>query len=93
MAEASRSDVRVRIMKTSHPMEVPVDTDLIKQIMINLIHNASEAMQDKGIVTVRISQKNDYRGHFLWKSDICLPFACIESKTRALELKKPIWPV
>ena len=45
-------------------MEVPVDADLIKQILINLIHNASEAMQDKGIVTVRISQKTNIEATF-----------------------------
>ena len=88
MAEASRSDVEVQIMKPPHPMEVPVDADLIKQILINLIHNASEAMQDKGIVTVRISQKNQYRGHFLWKSDISTPLACIEVEDQGIGIEE-----
>ncbi|MGB5295658.1 MAG: ATP-binding protein [Thermoanaerobaculia bacterium] len=50
-----RQDVALELDLTEGPLEAQIDGSKIRQVLLNLIQNAAEAMEDGGTVTVRAS--------------------------------------
>ncbi len=50
-----RQNVALELDLTNGPLEAQVDGSKIRQVLLNLIQNAAEAMEDGGTVTVRAS--------------------------------------
>ena len=56
-AEKGRPDVRLELRLADAPPAVPVDANLIKQALMNLIQNAVEAMPSGGTLGVRLETR------------------------------------
>lgn len=51
-----RQNVALELDLTDGPLEAQIDAAKIRQVLLNLIQNAAEAMEDGGTVTVRASE-------------------------------------
>jgi signal transduction histidine kinase len=56
-ADKERPDVQLELRLTDAPPTVPVDADLLKQALMNLIQNAVEAMPSGGTLGVRLETR------------------------------------
>jgi PAS domain S-box-containing protein len=62
MVEKSLEDKKIEVQKDFVPglEEVNVDASMITQALINVLQNAAEAMEDKGIMVVTIKEESGY---------------------------------
>ena len=55
--QATFHDIRIDLHIAKHRLQVKVDPNQIQQVILNLIINARDAMQGKGVIEVRSSEK------------------------------------
>ncbi len=67
--EATDNQIVVHLDVQPELPPVPVDTDRIQQVVMNVLLNASQAMEDGGVLTVRLVSTDDHRGVELRISD------------------------
>lgn len=53
-----REDVKLEIRKSAHPCRVMVDPAQLQQVLMNLFHNAVDAMPDGGKVTIAVGARD-----------------------------------
>jgi signal transduction histidine kinase len=59
-AEKGRTDIRLEMHLPDAPPVVPVDADLLKQALVNLMQNGVEAMPSGGTLTVRVEAREPW---------------------------------
>lgn len=84
LAQESRPGLKVNVQPPSSPLWLTIDTDLLKQIMINLIHNAMDSMQEGDPVQVRLRRTDHSTGHNLLKGTTAKIYACIDVEDRGV---------
>ena len=60
--QALQKEIQVKTQLPPDPMEVPMDTDKMSQVLLNLYLNALEAMNPGGTLSVELSRAQDGRG-------------------------------
>jgi signal transduction histidine kinase len=57
-AELATRDVRVQNILPDHPVIAKIDSDLMKQALLNVVLNGGQAMASGGILSVKLSEDN-----------------------------------